>query len=536
MTPTGRRPLVEYDLIIPTIGRDSLDRLLRSIAQDLDGPDPGPRPGTVVIVDDRRDAAGAVTVPAFDMRIDVVRCGGRGPAAARNRGWRRTAAPWVCFLDDDVVVRPGWSAQLAVDLRNAADDVAAVQGGVHVPLPAHRSPTDRERNVAGLATARWITADMAVRRTALSDVGGFDERFPRAYREDSDLALRLMDAGWDLTVGGRSVDHPVGDADWAVTIRQQRGNADDALMRRIHGIDWRQRAEAPRGGLRRHVATTATLAAAPTAALARRPRTAALLALGWAAQWARFGWERIAPGPRTPTEVAAMAATSAAIPPVATAWATYGRLRARRLAPSGPVDRWSTRRPQAVLFDRDGTLVEDVPYNGDPARVRPVEGAREALDRLRDAGVRIGLVSNQSGVARGLLTTQQVEAVNDRVTELLGPLDTVHWCPHGPDEACPHRKPSPGMITDAAQALGVDVTCCAVVGDIGSDVEAALAAGARAVLVPTDTTRTEEVADAPEVAGSLAVAVDALLGGRRLPAGHRRRDRLRSLGRQERAS
>ena len=69
----------------------------------------------------------------------------------------------------------------------------------------------------------------------------------------------------------------------------------------------------------------------------------------------------------------------------------------------------------AALFDRDATLVEDVPYNGDPAVVRPVPGARRALDRLRTAGLRIGVVSNQSGVARGLVTEEQVRAVNARV-------------------------------------------------------------------------------------------------------------------------
>lgn len=528
---------VEYDVVIPTIGRGSLERLLQSIAEDLDGPDPGPRPRTVVVVDDRSEPQGPLPLPALDLRIDVVRCGGRGPAAARNQGWRASTAPWVCFVDDDVRVRPGWSLLLAADLAAADDAVAAVQGTVHVPMPTDRRPTDRERNVGGLATARWITADMAVRRTALAEVGGFDERFPRAYREDSDLALRLMDAGWQLSTGERAIDHPAGAADWAVTIRQQRGNADDALMRRVHGPDWRERAEAPRGSLRRHVATTATLAAAATAAAARRRRNAALLGAAWAGQWAGFSWQRIAPGPRTPGEVGAMVATSAAIPAVATWSALTGRVRARRLAPAGPTDRWTTRRPRAVLFDRDGTLVHDVAYNGDPDLVRPVDGAREALDRLRNAGVRIGLVSNQSGIARGLLTVAQVEAVNARIAELLGPFDTVRWCPHGPDDTCACRKPSPGMVEDAARDLGVDAASCAMVGDIGSDVEAGLAAGARAVLVPTEVTRDAEIADAPEVATSLLEAVDALLTGRRLPAGHQLlRQRGAAPEHQERAS
>jgi histidinol-phosphate phosphatase family protein len=110
----------------------------------------------------------------------------------------------------------------------------------------------------------------------------------------------------------------------------------------------------------------------------------------------------------------------------------------------------------AALFDRDGTLIEDVPYNGEPALVRPVPGTRETLDRLRSAGLRLGVVSNQSGVARGLLTPDQVRRVNARVEELLGPFDTWQYCPHGPDQGCACRKPAPGMILDAARALAAD--------------------------------------------------------------------------------
>lgn len=167
---------------------------------------------------------------------------------------------------------------------------------------------------------------------------------------------------------------------------------------------------------------------------------------------------------------------------------------------------------EAVLFDRDGTLVRDVPYNGDPERVEPMPGARPALDRLRAAGVPVGVISNQSGVARGLLTGEQVEAVNRRVEELLGPISAWAICPHGPDDGCRCRKPAPGMVADAARQLGVDPARCAVVGDIAADVEAARAAGARGIMVPTAATRAEEVGAAPEVASSLMDAVDLLLG------------------------
>jgi histidinol-phosphate phosphatase family protein len=172
-------------------------------------------------------------------------------------------------------------------------------------------------------------------------------------------------------------------------------------------------------------------------------------------------------------------------------------------------------RPAAVLLDRDGTLVEDVPYNGDPARVIPVPGAARALARLRDAGVLLALVSNQSGIGRGLLTMADVEAVNTRLEELVGPLGPWLVCPHAPDDGCNCRKPAPGLLRAAAAALGVDPAECAFLGDIGPDVEAARAVGARAILVPTPATLPDEVADAPEVAGTLEEAVDLLLVGAR---------------------
>ena len=157
-----------------------------------------------------------------------------------------------------------------------------------------------------------------------------------------------------------------------------------------------------------------------------------------------------------------------------------------------------------MLFDRDGTLVVDVPYNGDPARVELVAGAREAVARLRAAGIPVAIVSNQSGVARGLLTRADVAAVNRRIEELLGPIGPWFVCPHAPGDGCDCRKPAPGLILRAAVALGVAPQDCVVIGDTGADVDAARAAGARAVLVPNAVTRTEEIARGPRGAGSPA--------------------------------
>jgi histidinol-phosphate phosphatase family protein len=153
-----------------------------------------------------------------------------------------------------------------------------------------------------------------------------------------------------------------------------------------------------------------------------------------------------------------------------------------------------------------------VPYNGDPDRVRPVAGAREALDRVRAAGVPIGVVTNQSGIGRGLLTRGQVDAVNRRIEELLGPIGAWAICPHAPEAGCDCRTPRPGLIRAAARALGTTAARCVVIGDIGADVEAARAAGARAILVPTSVTLALEIAAAPVVARDLAAAVTSALG------------------------
>jgi D-glycero-D-manno-heptose 1,7-bisphosphate phosphatase len=176
------------------------------------------------------------------------------------------------------------------------------------------------------------------------------------------------------------------------------------------------------------------------------------------------------------------------------------------------------RSVDAVVCDRDGTLVQDVPFNGDPGRVRPLPSVAAGLARLRAAGVPVAIASNQSGVARGRLTVDQVEAVNDRVADLLGPFGAIVWCPHGPGDGCACRKPAPGLVLEAAARLGVPPGRCAMVGDIGADVEAAEAAGALGILVPGPSTRGEEVTAACLVAGDFGAAVDMVLAPLAEPA------------------
>jgi D-glycero-D-manno-heptose 1,7-bisphosphate phosphatase len=149
---------------------------------------------------------------------------------------------------------------------------------------------------------------------------------------------------------------------------------------------------------------------------------------------------------------------------------------------------------KGVFLDKDGTLVEDVPYNVDPALVRLAPGAGEGLRALSAAGYRLVVVSNQSGVARGYFPEAALATVEGRLRELLADCGVepagFYWCPHHPGGsvaayavACECRKPRPGLILRAARELGIDAGRSWMVGDILDDVEAGRRAGCRTVLL-----------------------------------------------------
>lgn len=138
----------------------------------------------------------------------------------------------------------------------------------------------------------------------------------------------------------------------------------------------------------------------------------------------------------------------------------------------------------AVFLDKDGTLIVDVPYNVDPARIVLAPQAREGCEALIRAGFALVVVTNQSGIARGLFDAQSLDAVEARLTELLGvPLAGFYHCPHGPSDGCACRKPGDGMLRRAAAELELSLADSWMIGDILNDVEAGRRAGCRTILI-----------------------------------------------------
>jgi D-glycero-D-manno-heptose 1,7-bisphosphate phosphatase len=142
----------------------------------------------------------------------------------------------------------------------------------------------------------------------------------------------------------------------------------------------------------------------------------------------------------------------------------------------------------AVFLDRDGTVIADAGYPRDPAEVTFLPGAVDALRRLGDAGFALVVVSNQSGIGRGLVTQEQADAVHRRFLALLAEqgieLTGAFYCPHAPDEGCECRKPAPGLICRAAAELSLDLGRSYMVGDKQTDVETGRRAGCEGLLLP----------------------------------------------------
>ncbi len=164
---------------------------------------------------------------------------------------------------------------------------------------------------------------------------------------------------------------------------------------------------------------------------------------------------------------------------------------------------------RAVFFDRDGTLMEEVHYCADPAKVRAFPGAAGALARLRAAGYLNIVITNQSGIGRGMLTVADYEAVNAELfRQLGGGIDGAYFCPDAPDRTTPRRKPGTGMVEEAARDFDLDLSASWFVGDKDIDIQCGRAAGCRTVLVLTGYGAGHREAGADFVVEGVAEAAD----------------------------
>jgi cellulose synthase/poly-beta-1,6-N-acetylglucosamine synthase-like glycosyltransferase len=286
----------------------------------------------VVVVDDSADGSATTLVERLAsggramMTVRSVRSGSlTGPAHARNVGWRAARGGIIAFTDDDCVPSPRW-LRAGVCAMVTSGGIDGAYGPIRVPLPDE--PTDYELDAAGLERAEFATANCFYTRRALEEVGGFDERFTSAWREDSDLFYRLLERGRRLGFAHDAlVVHPVRPAEWGVSIKQQRKSMFNALLYKKHRLLYRERVQSSPPWL--YYAIVGALLAALVAA-AFELGWLALVMLGvWALLTASFCARRLRGTSRARGHVAEMVFTSVLIPPLAVYWRLRGAVRFR---------------------------------------------------------------------------------------------------------------------------------------------------------------------------------------------------------------
>jgi histidinol-phosphate phosphatase family protein len=146
-----------------------------------------------------------------------------------------------------------------------------------------------------------------------------------------------------------------------------------------------------------------------------------------------------------------------------------------------------TRMNKVVFFDRDGTIAKDVPYCSRPEQFELLPGAGKAIRGLNQAGFKVIIITNQSGIARGYFTEETLGKIHEKMRNDLAEygafIDAIYYCPHHPDDNCDCRKPKPGLILRAAAEHDIDLSKSFFIGDSDKDIEAGQAAGCRTVLL-----------------------------------------------------
>lgn len=199
----------------------------------------------IIVVTDGPDEETVKALETFrDKKAPVVKCYSlqkkKGPAAARNFGWRMSRSRLIAFTDDDCIPDKKWLEGFWNQFLKSAGSKIAFTGKTIVPIPP--IPTDYERNIAQLANAEFITANCACTKLALEKVGGFDEQFTMAWREDSDLQFRFIEQRIPiLPVRNAIVTHPVRKAPWGVSLKEERKGIFNALLYKKFPVLYKKR-------------------------------------------------------------------------------------------------------------------------------------------------------------------------------------------------------------------------------------------------------------------------------------------------------
>ena len=319
---------LRVSVVVPTCGRaDLLNRCIEALTlQNFQ-----PTAFEIIIVDDgpsrsTEEIVAQWTARASERRLDIfyiANHGPHGPAAARNRGWQAAHASIIAFTDDDTVPTPDW---LKNGLAQFTEDVDAIWGRIEMPVSG--TPTDYERDAQHLETAEFVTANCFCRKSMLEQVGGFDERFRFAWREDSDFYFRLLDAHARIVHAPQAVIvHPVRPAPWGVSISQQKKILFDALLYKKHPRRYREKIRAtPRWD---YYLIVASLLIGVTELVFGDLRIAAVAGGIWLLMTGRFFWSRVRHTTRTGSHIGEMLLTSVLIPPLAVFWRLVGAFRFR---------------------------------------------------------------------------------------------------------------------------------------------------------------------------------------------------------------
>lgn len=311
-----------FTVIIPTYKRPAL---LQNCLTALSRQTVPTETFEVVVVDDGNESAVAELVHAFAKQTGLqARYLGQqqrqGPAAARNAGWRLARTPFIAFTDDDCLPQPTWLSTALVQFERGAQ---VLTGRVTMPMPER--PSQHDKTTALLETAEFVTANLFCRRAVLEQVGGFDERFDIAWREDSDLHFKIIKARIPIRACPDAVIvHPIRSAPWYAPLRDERKNRYDALLFKEHPALFRERIPAYTWLVIRYYVSVASLLAGLVGLLITNSQVVDFGFSLWLLLTLLLINERLANQPINVTTVKAALLTSMATPFLSVYWRLYG--------------------------------------------------------------------------------------------------------------------------------------------------------------------------------------------------------------------